>query len=149
MNRKSSNRKRSTASSGGASTAPAAVPSETWIVHWDHRAVEEFNNGYTDKTVRKGVLTVVDFLHKLGPKLVEPHSKALTGEKKLRELRPGGGKILVRPLYIRFAEREFVILTVGPESMVDASGFKQATKRAKAREGRLGHRRLGKTLPCR
>ena len=48
--------------------APAALPAETWIVHWDHRAVEEFT-AYTDKAVRKGVLTVVDFLHRLGPKL--------------------------------------------------------------------------------
>ena len=109
-----------------------AVSSSTWIVHWDHRAVEEFN-AYTDKRVRKAVLTVVDFLHKLGPKLVAPHAKALTGEKKLRELRPGGGKVLVRPLFVRLNEREFVILAVGPESVVDGSGFQRTVERAKAR----------------
>jgi hypothetical protein len=109
----------------------AGSPS-TWIVHWDHRAVEEFNS-YSDKRTRRSVLTVVDILHKIGPKLVAPHAKSLTGEKKLRELRPGGGRVLVRPLYVRLNDREFVILAVGPESVVDASGFKRAVERAKAR----------------
>jgi hypothetical protein len=111
--------------------APTALPAETWIVHWDHRAVEELQA--RDRSVLKGVLTVVDFLHRLGPKTVEPHSKALTGERKLRELRPGGGRILVRPLYIRWHDREFVILALAPESQVDPSGFRQAVARAKQR----------------
>ncbi len=76
---------------------------------------------------------MVEFLHQLGPRLVAPHSKTLKGERKLRELRPGGGKVLVRPLFIRFHDREFVILAVGPESQVDAPGFNQAVKRAKQR----------------
>lgn len=114
-----------------APVAPAALPAETWIVHWDHRAVVDLNE--YDKSVLKSVLTVVDFLHRLGPKIVEPHSKALKGERKLRELRPGGGRILVRPLYIRWHDREFVILAVGPESQVDGSGFRQAVARAKDR----------------
>ena len=108
------------------------VPSSTWIVHWDHRAVEEFN-AYTDRRTRKSVLTVVDLLHRLGPKLAAPHAKPLTGEKKLRELRPGGGKVLVRPLFVRLNEREFVILAVAPESVADRSGFKRTVERAKAR----------------
>lgn len=128
MSKKASSR----AQSATAVAAPAALPAETWIVHWDHRAVEEFT-AYTEKAVRKGVLTVVDFLYRLGPKLVEPHAKALGGERKLRELRPGGGRILVRPLYARWHDREFVILAVGPESQVDSPGFAQAVRRAKKR----------------
>ena len=108
-----------------------------WLIHWDHRAVEEFNV-HTDKKTRKAVLTVVGVLHALGPKTVEPHSKSLTGEKKLRELRPSGGRVLVRPLHVRVSETEYVILTVGPESMTDASGFKAAVKRAKERGRELG-----------
>jgi hypothetical protein len=114
-----------------AATAPAAQASDAWIVHWDHRAVEELHQ--FDKSNFKYVLTVVDFLHKLGPKIVAPHSKPLQGERKLRELRPGGGKTLVRPLYIRWHDREFVILAVGPESQVDGPGFRAAITRAKER----------------
>jgi hypothetical protein len=47
--------------------------------------------------------------------------------------RAGSGKILVRPLYIRWHDREFVILAVAPESQVDSSGFQQAVGRAKDR----------------
>jgi hypothetical protein len=112
-------------------TAPAALPAETWIVHWDHRAVQELHE--YDRSVFKSVLTVVDFLHKLGPKIVAPHSKALKGERKVRELRPSGGKTLVRPLYVRWHDREFVILAVAPESQVDGPGFNAAVQRAKDR----------------
>jgi hypothetical protein len=55
MGKKASTRTRPAA----AATAPAALPAETWIVHWDHRAVEEFS-AYTDKAARKGALTIVD-----------------------------------------------------------------------------------------
>lgn len=58
--------------------------------------------------------------------------RPLTGEKKLRELRPGGGKILVRLLYFQLDERTFKIVAVAPESVTDASGFKAAVIRAKA-----------------
>jgi hypothetical protein len=128
MSKKSTSR---TSAPAVAATAPAALPAETWIVHWDHRAVQDLH-GY-DRSVFKSVLTVVDFLHKLGPKIVAPHSKPLRGERKLCELRPGGGKTLVRPLYVRWHDREFVILAVAPESQVNGPGFSAAVQRAKDR----------------
>jgi hypothetical protein len=69
----------------------------------------------------------------LGPKLVEPHSKSLAGTRKLRELRPGGGRVPIRPLYAQVSERQFVILAIAPESQVDPRGFKSAVQRAQDR----------------
>jgi conjugative relaxase-like TrwC/TraI family protein len=67
------------------------------------------------------------------PKIVEPHSKPVQGSSGLRELRPGGGRTIVRPLYARVDERQFVILAIAPDAVVDSSGFKTAVKRAQTR----------------
>jgi hypothetical protein len=65
--------------------------------------------------------------------ITEPHAKSVQGSAKLYELRPGGGKALIRPLYFRRSEQEYVILAVAPESVVDPSGFKAAVARANDR----------------
>lgn len=103
-----------------------------WIVTYHDAAVVEYA-ALRDARQRKGILTVASFLRELGPKLVEPHSKALAGTRKLRELRPGGGRVPVRSLYAQVSDRQFVILAIGPESQVDPRGFKSAVQRAQNR----------------
>lgn len=61
-----------------------------------------------------------------------PHAKKVQGESKLYELRPGGGKTLLRPFYAQI-DGYFVILAIGPEAVADPSGFKAAVDRAKRR----------------
>lgn len=73
------------------------------------------------------------FLRSLGPRCVEPHSKSVESATKLRELRPKGGRLLIRPLYAQVAERRFVIFAIGPEAEEDGPGFAAAVKRAQAR----------------
>ncbi len=105
-----------------------------WLVEYHSEAVGDLKT--FNQREQKGALTVVDILRQVGIKLKEPHMKPLTGEKKLRELRPGGGKVLVRPLYFQADERTFKIVAVAPESETDPSGFKAAVTRAKGRARR-------------
>lgn len=103
-----------------------------WIVTYHDAAVVEYAALRASRQ-RKGILTVVSFLRELGPKLVEPHSKSLSGKRKLRELRPGGGRVPIRPLYTQVSDRHFVILAIAPESQVDPQGFRSAVERAQGR----------------
>jgi hypothetical protein len=52
----------------------------------------------------EAVLAVIEKLKIHGPALKSPHQSGVKGDvgKGLRELRPTGGKTLVRPLYRRF-----------------------------------------------
>jgi hypothetical protein len=68
----------------------------------------------------------------LGPSLPYPHSSAVLGADRLRELRPRGGRSPWRALY-RQVENEFVVAAVGPEAQVDPRGFTAACRRAEAR----------------
>jgi hypothetical protein len=115
---------------------PAAPRSKAkpsgWTVVYHEQAVVEFE-ALRDKQQRKGVLTIVSILRQIGAKVVEPHAKPVQGTSGLWELRPGGGRVIVRPLYARVDERQFVILAIGPDAVVDASGFKSAVKRARTR----------------
>jgi hypothetical protein len=61
----------------------------------------------------------------LGPSLPYPHSGAVQGADRLRELRPRGGRSAWRVLY-RQVGNEFVVAAVCPEAKVDASGFAAA-----------------------
>jgi hypothetical protein len=106
-----------------------------WLVEYHSQAVEEYQ-ALRDAKQRKGILTIVDILRQLGPKITEPHMKPVAGTGKLRELRPGGGKTLVRPLYFRFDDRTFKVVAIAPEAQVDRSGFESAVQRAVARAER-------------
>lgn len=106
----------------------------TWMVEYHWQAVEDLK-GFSDRE-QKGVLTVADFLRQLGTKIKEPHMKPITGEKKIRELRPSGGRVLVRPLYFQADERTFKIVAIAPESRTDPSGFGAAVRRARDRAKR-------------
>jgi hypothetical protein len=99
------------------------------------QALAEYND-LRDARSRKRVMTVIDILRQIGPKLTQPHMKPVSGAGKLFELRPGGGQTTVRPLYFRFDERTFKIVAIAPEAMVDRAGFERAVARAKARARR-------------
>jgi hypothetical protein len=113
-----------------AAKRPAAP--EGWSVVWHQEAVVELNE-IKELRARKAVLSVADILRQIGPKLVEPHCKKVQGADKLYELRPGGGRVLFRPLYARRDERTFVVLGIAPEAMTDPGGFERAVKRARER----------------
>lgn len=68
----------------------------------------------------------------LGPKLPYPHSSAVQGAIRLRELRPRGGRSPWRAFYRQIGD-EFFIAAVGPEAQVDPRGFASACRRAEAR----------------
>ena len=108
----------------------------SFLVEYHYKAVEEYA-ALKDGKQKKGVLTVTDFLRQLGPKLKGPHSKPVQGTRKLYELRPSGGKALVRPLYFRYDSSTFKIVAIAPEADVDASGFANAVKRATGRTARI------------
>jgi hypothetical protein len=120
--------------SKAAQSATGKQAPTTWIVEYHWQAVEDLK-GFNDRE-QKGVLTVADFLRQLGTKIKEPHMKPITGEKKIRELRPGGGRVLVRPLYFQADERTFKIVAIAPEAQANPSGFDAALKRARDRAKR-------------
>ena len=68
----------------------------------------------------------------LGPRLPYPHSSAVKGADRLRELRPRGGRSPWRAFYRQIGE-EFVVAAIGPEAQVDLTGFITACRRAEAR----------------
>jgi hypothetical protein len=103
-----------------------------WNVLWHQPAVVELQQ-IKELKARKAVLSVADILRQLGPRLVEPHCKKVQGDEKLFELRPGGGRVPVRPLYARWDERTFIVLAVGPEAIVDPAGFNAVRARARDR----------------
>jgi hypothetical protein len=72
----------------------------------------------------------------LGPNLPYPHSSAVQGADRLRELRPRGGRSPWRALY-RQVGGEFVIGAVWPEAQVDRQGFAAACRRAEARLAKI------------
>jgi hypothetical protein len=76
----------------------------------------------------------------LGPTLPYPHSSAVAGADRLRELRPRGGRSPWRALYRQVGE-EFMVAAVGPEAQVDPPGFAAACRRAEARLARIEDKR--------
>lgn len=109
----------------------SSTPGSPPRVVYHPEAVVEFN-AIRDKQARKKVLTIVAILQQTGTAITEPHSKKVKGAEKLHELRPGGGKTLLRPLYAQIG-KQLVILCIGPEAEVDPSGFRAAVERAKRR----------------
>jgi hypothetical protein len=74
-----------------------------------------------------------------GPLLPYPHSSAVAGADRLRELRPRGGRSAWRALYRQVGDA-MVIAAVAPEAQSDPSGFAAACRRAEARLARLERR---------
>jgi hypothetical protein len=116
-------------------TATATKVSPTsWLVEHHWQAVQDLQS-FKDRE-QKGALTVIDFLRQLGTKSQQPHMKPIQGERKIRELRPSGGRLLIRPLYFQMDERSFKIVAGAPESKENGPGFDAAIKRAKERAKR-------------
>jgi len=72
----------------------------------------------------------------LGPSLPYPHSSAVRGADRLRELRPRGGRSPWRALY-RQVESVFVAAAVAPEAQVDPRAFAAACHRAEERLAKI------------
>ncbi len=81
---------------------------------------------------RVALLNAAQKLEALGPPLGYPHSSAVRGADRLRELRPRAGRSPWRGFYRRFGE-VFVLAAVGPEAEVDPRGFKRAVVAAEER----------------
>jgi len=75
-------------------------------------------------------------LEALGPRLPYPHSSAVAGADRLRELRPRGGRSPWRALYRQVGD-EFVVAAIAPEAEVDPPEFAAACRRAEARLTKL------------
>jgi hypothetical protein len=72
----------------------------------------------------------------LGPNLPYPHSSAVRGADRLRELRPRGGSSRSRALY-RQVGSVFVVAAVVPEAQVDHRAFAAACRRAEERLAKI------------
>ena len=75
-------------------------------------------------------------LEALGPRLPYPHSSAVAGADRLRELRPRGGRSPWRALYRQVGD-EFLVAAIAPEAEVDPPGFATACRRAEERLAKL------------
>ena len=71
-------------------------------------------------------------LEALGPQLPYPHSSAVKGADRLRELRPRGGRSPWRALYRQIGE-VFVVAAVAPEAQVDGRRFEAGCRAAERR----------------
>jgi hypothetical protein len=71
-------------------------------------------------------------LQSLGPQLPYPHSSAVKGADRLRELRPRGGRSPWRGLYRQVGD-VFVVAAVAPEAQVDRRKFDAACRAAEHR----------------
>jgi hypothetical protein len=68
------------------------------------------------------MLNAVDKLTVFGPALPFPHSSAIQGAERLRELRPRAGRSPWRAFYRRLSDVH-VIAAVGPEAEADKRGL--------------------------
>jgi hypothetical protein len=81
---------------------------------------------------RAAVINAAEKLVALGPDLPFPHTSAIAGTDRLRELRPRGGRSQWRAFYRQIGD-SFVIAAIGPEAKVNPRGFTQACKAATRR----------------
>ena len=71
-------------------------------------------------------------LRELGDQLPFPHSSAVRGADRLRELRPRAGRSPWRALYRRMRDT-MVIGAIGPEAKGSTRGFDAAVRKAEER----------------
>ena len=90
---------------------------EQWIVDFDEGAVRDLED-VKGKEERKALLTAVDKLRQLGPKLGPPHVKSLKGEADLYELRPRQGSSKCRPIFVR-RERGCLVVAIAVDHAKD------------------------------
>jgi len=101
-----------------------------WKVVFTDEARHEFNQ--LPAREQSAMIHALDKLAAEGPALPYPHSSAVQGADRLRELRLRGGRSAWRALYRRVGEI-FVIAAIGPEAQADKRGFGRAVAAAQAR----------------
>lgn len=89
---------------------------------------------YSALDVREAVAidNAIAKLESAGPQLPYPHSSAVKGSRKLRELRPRGGRSITRAFYRQIGDA-LVIGSFGPEAESDPQGFRRACRVAERR----------------
>jgi hypothetical protein len=102
----------------------------SWLYRYLAEAIAE-RNALVPKE-KAALINAEMKLAALGPNLPYPHSSAVQGADRLRELRPRSGRSPWRALY-RQVGGEFVIAAVGPEAQIDPRGFVTACRRAEVR----------------
>lgn len=90
----------------------------------EYRGLPEREQGAMDNAIAK--------LRALGDQLQNPHSSAVKGADRLRELRPRAGHSPWRAFY-RCIGDIALIGALGPEARVDPRGFQAAVRRAVVR----------------
>lgn len=101
----------------------------------DHPEAEPEYEGL-DSREALAVDNAIEKLKNAGPQLGYPHSSAVKGADKLRELRPRSGRSVTRAFYRQFGG-VFVIGAYGPEAEHDPKGFKRACRAAQKRLGEV------------
>ncbi|HEV7450520.1 MAG: type II toxin-antitoxin system RelE/ParE family toxin [Pseudonocardiaceae bacterium] len=101
-----------------------------WQVVFTDEARQEFNQ--LPAREQSAMIHALDKLAAEGPALPYPHSSAVQGADRLRELRLRAGRSAWRALYRRVGE-VFVIAAIGPEAQADKRGFGRAVAAAQAR----------------
>jgi hypothetical protein len=85
---------------------------------------------------RHALYNAIAKLQAIGPALGYPHTSAVRGAFRLRELRPRAGRSPWRGLYRQLGGR-FVIAAIAPEAEQDPQGFKRACALAAKRLSEL------------
>jgi hypothetical protein len=89
-----------------------------WQVVFTDKARQEFNQ--LPAREQAAMIHALDKLASEGPALPYPHSSAVQGADRLRELRRRVGEV-------------FVVAAIGPEAQADKRGFGRAAAAAQAR----------------
>ena len=101
-----------------------------WTVLYLPEAEQE--RGSLPKAEKAALINADRKLQVLGPQLPYPHSSAVKGADRLRELRPRGGRSPWRALHRQFGDT-FVVAAVAPEAQVDGRKFDAACRAAERR----------------
>jgi hypothetical protein len=88
------------------------------------------------KSERAALINADAMLGAYGPLLGYPHTSAVRGAERFRELRPWAGRSAYRALYRQVGE-VFVVAAVGPEAQSDPQGFNRAVRRAQERPAKV------------
>jgi hypothetical protein len=98
-----------------------------WLVVYLPEARQE--RAALPKAERAALINADAKLGSFGPLLGYPHTNAVRGAGRLRELRPRAGRSAWRALYRQVGE-VFVVAAVGREAQSDPRGFDRAVRRA-------------------
>jgi hypothetical protein len=95
---------------------------------------------YTLRVVAWTVLVhpdAVSELAALGPSLGYPHSSAIQGADRLRELRPRAGRSAWRVFYRQTGDVLFVVAAISPEAQNNPRAFNRAVALAEERLAKM------------